>query len=275
MPELPEVEAARRLLEPAMRGARFERVLVRRPDLRRAFPPDFAGRLTGATVSAVTRRAKYLLLPLSSGDMLLMHLGMSGDFRVEMPDRDVAPLPVGTHDHVVFGMSSGATVTFTDPRRFGAMDLLTRDELNSHPTLTRLGPEPLSREFDAAALAVACRGRDVSLKAALLDQRVVAGLGNIYAVDALHLAGLSPFKRAATLATSTGKPRPAAGRLAAAIRHVLARAVARESRVPYRATRFRVYDRADAPCPTHGCRGTIRRVAQAGRSTFFCPVCQR
>lgn len=275
MPELPEVEAARRLLEPAMRGARFERVLVRRPDLRRAFPADFAGRLTGTTVDAVTRRAKYLLLPLSSGDVLLMHLGMSGDFRVEMPGHDVVPLPTGTHDHVVFGMSSGATVTFTDPRRFGAMDLLTLDELNSHQTLTRLGPEPLSREFDAAALAAACRGRDVSLKAALLDQRVVAGLGNIYAVDALHLAGLSPFKRAATLATPTGKPRPAAGRLAAAIRHVIARAVARESRVPYRATRFRVYDRENAPCPTHGCRGTIRRVTQAGRSTFFCPVCQR
>lgn len=259
-----------------MRGSRFEEVLVRRPDLRRAFPADFAARLLGTTVDAVTRRAKYLLLPLASGDMLLMHLGMSGGFRVEAYGHAAAPLlPIGAHDHVVFGMSSGATVTFTDPRRFGAMDLLTRDELNSHQTLTRLGPEPLSREFDAAALARACRGRDVSLKAALLDQRVVAGLGNIYAVDALHLAGLSPFKRAATLATPTGKPRPAAGRLAAAIRHVIARAIARESRVPYRATRFRVYDREDAPCPTHGCRGTIRRVAQAGRSTFFCPVCQR
>ena len=277
VPELPEVEAARRLLEPAMRGARFDRVLVRRPDLRRAFPTDFAARLVGSTAIEVGRRAKYLLVPLSSGDTLVMHLGMSGDFRVECPTAGDtgASSGHGVHDHVVFVMSSGCVVTFNDPRRFGAMDLLSPGDLARHPTLARLGPEPLSRDFSAATLARACARRSASLKVTLLDQRVVAGLGNIYAVEALHRAGLSPFRRASTIATRAGAPRPGAIRLAAAIKHVLARAIARQTGDGYRAARFRVYDREGDACPTQGCRGTIVRSVQAGRSTFSCATCQR
>ena len=265
-----------------MSGARFDRVLLRRANLRRAFAPDFAARLIGATVDAVTRRAKYLVLPLSSGETLVMHLGMSGDFRVECSAPLVLP---GAHDHVVFEMSNGCVVTFTDPRRFGAMDLLTRDATAAHETLGGLGPEPLSPEFDAAALARACARRRVPLKVALLDQRVVAGLGNIYAVEALHLAGLSPTRRASTIATSTGKPRPAAVRLVAAIRKVLTAEITRQPGVTYRSTlaeatadesaRFRVYDREGEACPTRGCQGIIRRTVQAGRSTFSCRTCQR
>jgi formamidopyrimidine-DNA glycosylase len=175
----------------------------------------------------------------------------------------------------VFEMSSGYAVTFNDPRRFGAMDLLTPDERALHPTLATLGPEPLSRDFTAATLARACAGRSAPLKSALLDQRVVAGLGNIYAVEALHRAGLSPFRRASTIATRSGVPRPGAVRLAASIKAVLRVAVARQLRTEYRAGRFRVYDREGAPCPTRGCRGTIVRSVQAGRSTFSCATCQR
>jgi formamidopyrimidine-DNA glycosylase len=271
MPELPEVEAVRRRIAPAMQDAAFVRVDLRRPDLRRAFPVDFVARLTGAVVRDVGRRAKYLLLALSTGETLVMHLGMSGDFRVE-PAGDGRP---GLHDHVVFLMSSDWVVTFRDPRRFGVMDLLTAAEVAADATLGGLGPEPLSEHFDAASLARACAGRTAPLKATLLDQRVVAGLGNIYAVEALHLAGLSPRRRASTLATPTGKPRPAAVRLAAAIKEVIAAAVARQVAGDYRAAPFAVYERAGEPCPTVGCPGTIRRIVQAGRSTYYCPICQR
>jgi formamidopyrimidine-DNA glycosylase len=172
-------------------------------------------------------------------------------------------------------MSSGAVVTFTDPRRFGFMDLIATDSLPAHPVLAALGPEPLSNEFDALTLARACRGKRTTLKAALLDQRVVAGLGNIYASEALHLAGLSPRRLASTIATPSGAPRASATRLAAAIKRVLTDAIERQSRGEYRSSRFRVYDREAEPCRRGRCRGTIRRRTQAGRSTFFCPVCQR
>ncbi len=172
-------------------------------------------------------------------------------------------------------MSSGYVVTFTDPRRFGSMDLLTAEERRAHPTLMDLGPEPLSPDFDAAALARACARRKVALKVVLLDQRTVSGLGNIYAVEALHRAGLSPSRRASTIATVTGKPRPSAERLAAAIKQVLRDALARQSGRPYRTSEFRVYDREGEACPTRGCPGVVRRSVQAGRSTFACPVCQR
>jgi formamidopyrimidine-DNA glycosylase len=175
---------------------------------------------------------------------------------------------------VVFSMSSGAVITFNDPRRFGLMLLLTPAALARHPVLSRLGLEPLSSEFDAATLARACRGRKTSLKVALLDQRIVAGLGNIYASEALHVARLSPFRRASTIATRSGTPREAAYRLAAAIKQVLTRAIDRESGA-YRGARFRVYDREGEPCPRRGCGRVIRRRTQAGRSTFYCPVCQR
>lgn len=271
MPELPEVEIVRRELSPIMTGARIDLVELRRPDLRVPFPTRFRARLEGWTVTKLERRAKYLLADLSSGETLLMHLGMSGSFRIATaegagPDR---------HDHVLFHLSSGATVVFNDPRRFGVMDLLPPGGLPAHPVLGRLGPEPLSPDFDVYALARACAGKKTSLKAALLDQRVVSGLGNIYVSEALHLAGLSPRRRASTIATPGGAPREAAHRLAAAIKQVLEEAIARASGTRYRSSRFRVYDREGAPCRRRGCRGTIQRRTQAGRSTFYCGVCQR
>ena len=271
MPELPEVESVRRRLAPVMDGARFERVTLRRPDLRIPFPRRFAARLTGETVLAVTRRAKYLVAALSSGETLVMHLGMSGSFRVDR----AAPRTPGRHDHVIFEMSNGAVVTFNDPRRFGFMDLLTPRRLAAHPALSALGPEPLSDAFSGASLAAAAAGTKTSLKAALLDQRVVAGLGNIYVVEALHRAGLSPLRQASTIATPAGKPRPAAHRLSVAIKEVLVEAVARKRGRRYRGPRFRVYDREGESCLTSGCRGSVQRRTQTGRSTFFCPVCQR
>ena len=263
MPELPEVELVRRELRPLMEGARFQSVVTNRPNLRSAFPVDFAARLEGRTVKSLGRRGKYLLARLSSGDVLVMHLGMSGSFRVteEAEERD-------RHDHVLFRMSSGATIVFNDPRRFGFMDVLSHDELAAAKGPGALGPEPLSREFDGAALARACRGKKTSLKVALSDQRVVAGLGNIYVSEALHLARLSPKRRASAIATSSGAPRDGAIRLAKAIKKVLEKAIRGDDR-------FRVYDREGKRCPTPGCRGVIRRIAQAGRSTFFCGVCQR
>jgi formamidopyrimidine-DNA glycosylase len=255
-----------------MAGRRFERVIVRRPDLRAPFPAKFSVRLTGQTALAVRRRAKYLLVPVSSGETLLMHLGMSGSFRVDRHQRDP---DIGRHDHVVFEMSSGAFVTFNDSRRFGFMDVVTEDELAMHPVLSTLGPEPLSAEFNASSLAGACRGRKIPLKVALLDQRVVAGLGNIYASEALHLARLSPHRRASTIATASGAPRESARRLTAAIKKVLAEAIDRQTSAAYRSERFRVYDREAERCHRRGCAGTIRRRTQAGRSTFFCPACQR
>jgi formamidopyrimidine-DNA glycosylase len=279
MPDLPEVERTRRLLAPAMTGARFTRVRLNRRDLRTPFSPDFADRLRGRTVRALERRGKYLVAELSSGDALLMHLGMSGSFHVE---------PTGTrrttdaalerrHDHVVFQMSSGQTITFNDPRRFGLMQILdANDRTTTARGFAELGPEPLSPQFDAVWLAARSRGRRTSLKAALLDQRVVAGLGNIYASEALHAAHLSPLRPASTIATAAGRPRPAAKTLAAAVVSVLRRAVrARTTAIYGGSSRFRVYDREGAACPTRGCRGTIRRITQAGRSTFYCPVCQR
>jgi formamidopyrimidine-DNA glycosylase len=272
VPELPEVETERRRLEPVMAGRRFERVTLRRPDLRSAFPPTFCARLTGETALAVERRAKYLLVPLSSGETLVMHLGMSGSFSVE---RTAGGRDADRHDHVVFHMSPDADVIFNDPRRFGFMDLIGKDALAAHPVLSKLGPEPLSADFNAFTLARACRGKKTPLKVALLDQRVVAGLGNIYAAEALHLAHLSPHRRASTIATSSGMPRQSAARLATAIKKVLIQAIARLMRDDDRGSPFRVYDREAKACRRAGCGGIIKRRTQAGRSTFFCPMCQR
>ena len=206
---------------------------------------------------------------LSSGETLVMHLGMSGSFRVETGPPEAHAMS-GAHDHVVFRMSSGATVTFNDPRRFGLMTLIGPDI--HHAALAAMGPEPLSAAFDAAALAAACRGKKTALKVALLDQRVVAGIGNIYACEALHRARLSPRRSASTIATRAGRPREAAVRLSAAIKTVLEDAV---RSLAEGVDRFRVYDREGARCPRRGCGGTIKRIVQAGRSTFFCAVCQR
>ena len=259
--------------------ARIDAVDLRRPDLRRPFPRQFIERLTGQTVAGLDRRAKYLVATLSSGETLLMHLGMSGSFRVirERPGKRMrrrAP-PLDPHDHVVFHLSSGRAVIFNDSRRFGIMELVPAGRLRRHPVLSSLGPEPLSRDFDGAALAHACHRKKTSLKAALMDQRVVAGLGNIYVSEALHVAGLSPGRPASTLATPSGTPREAAHRLAAAIKQVLERAIARQSGSSYRDAPFLVYDRENERCLKAGCGGVIRRSVQAGRSTFYCARCQR
>jgi formamidopyrimidine-DNA glycosylase len=251
--------------------ARFKDVIVSRPDLRIPFPQNFGARLTGQTVLAFRRRAKYLVAPLSSRETLVMHLGMSGSFRVDLDaGRDEEPSTLRSdagvrHDHVVFHMSSGAIVTFNDPRRFGFMDLVPADRLATHPVFSTLGPEPLSPEFNAETLARACTGKKTSLKVALLDQRVVAGLGNIYVSEALHVARLSPQRQASTIATATGRPRQSAYRLAAAIRQVLIEAIDRLSGTDYRSSRFRVYDREGERCRRRHCGGTIRRRSQAGR----------
>jgi formamidopyrimidine-DNA glycosylase len=279
VPELPEVERTRRMLEPMMQGARIEHVRLRRPDLRAPFPRAFAARLRGQTVTELARRGKYLLAILSSGETLVMHLGMSGAFRIDGL-QEVSPgvADPDRHDHVIFEMSTPATITFNDPRRFGFMDLVSRSDWLVHPVLAGLGPEPLSDDFDAAALARACRGKRTSLKVALLDQRVVAGLGNIYVSEALHRARLSPRRLASTIATSSGAPRDSARRLTSAIKAVLREAVERRDTYAARARhrpRFRVYDRVNERCLHKDCPGTIRRITQAARSTFYCPVCQK
>ncbi|MGD0418589.1 MAG: bifunctional DNA-formamidopyrimidine glycosylase/DNA-(apurinic or apyrimidinic site) lyase [Xanthobacteraceae bacterium] len=293
MPELPEVETVRRGLEPAMQGARFAKVEVHRGDLRWPLPKDFRERLQGKTVTGLGRRAKYLLADLSSGDVLLMHLGMSGSFHVF---RNAGGKALGryhhergqhaAHDHVVFHMSSGAIVTFNDPRRFGSMKIVARQKLEAEPLLNRLGPEPLGNAFDAAMLASACRGKKTSLKAALSDQRVVAGLGNIYVCEALHRARLSPKRVASSIAGRTGAPNERAAHLVEGIKAVLRDAIEaggsslRDHKRPDGDLgafqhHFRVYDREGEKCPTPGCRGTVRRIVQNGRSTFYCPVCQK
>jgi formamidopyrimidine-DNA glycosylase len=298
MPELPEVETVRRGLEPAMDGARFVRVELNRADLRWPLPKDFASRLVGATVKGLGRRAKYLLADLSTGDVLIMHLGMSGSFRVrrEQNAKPGGAKPLGryyheqaeaaAHDHVVFHMSSGAVITFNDPRRFGAMKIVPRAKLDDEPLLSKLGPEPLGNEFDAAMLAAACKGKKTSLKAALLDQQLVAGLGNIYVCEALNRAGLSPKRRASTVADRNGRPNDNAERLVEAIKAVLKDAIKAggSSLRDHKQTdgelgmfqhQFRVYDREGEKCPTPGCHGTIRRIVQNARSTFYCPICQK
>ncbi|HZB26801.1 MAG TPA: bifunctional DNA-formamidopyrimidine glycosylase/DNA-(apurinic or apyrimidinic site) lyase [Vicinamibacterales bacterium] len=268
MPELPEVEATRRRLRRAMEGVRIVRIIVRRADLRGPFQSDFAQRLEGQTIRALRRRAKYLVAELSSGDLLLMHLGMSGSFRVERSGRAV----LEAHDHVVFELACGSSVIFNDPRRFGSMRVIAGAEAASHPVLNALGPEPLARDFDGGLLASQLRRRRTSLKAALSDQSVVAGLGNIYVSEALHRAGLSPMRRASTLATRSGAPRRAAQLLAAAIKQVLEDAIAGQRRDSE--DRFRVYDREGERCRRRRCPGIIRRRVQSGRSTFYCPLCQ-
>ena len=265
MPELPEVEREVRLLRPAMEGARFDRVVVRRRRLRTLLPLRFASRLEGTTVRALRRRGKYLVADLSSDATLVMHLGMSGSFDI----RPAEPAPFGKHDHVVFHMSSGKTVVFNDPRRFGSMWLL--DERSPTP-IALLGPEPLDVAFTAEVLATAFWRRRAPIKNALLDQRVVAGLGNIYVSEALHRARLSPKRAADTLVTPSGAPRTALRTLVRAIRQTLNHALADR---PAGDDRFRVYDRQGERCPRRGCGGTIGRIVQAGRSTFYCPTCQR
>jgi formamidopyrimidine-DNA glycosylase len=293
MPELPEVETVRRGLLPVMQGARFTKVEAHRGDLRWPLPKNFAQRLEGQTVERLDRRAKYLLAHLSSGEVLIMHLGMSGSFRVAQP-RGIhtpgayyrAPSWHSAHDHIEFHMSSGALISFNDPRRFGMMKLVPRAELCKEPLLRALGPEPLADEFKGDVLARSCRGKQTSIKAALSDQKVVSGLGNIYVCEVLHRAAVSPKRRASTIATRSGLPTDRAVRLVEAIKAVLRAAIKAggSSLRDHRRTNgalgdfqheFCVYDRAGEPCPRPGCSGTIKRIVQTGRSTFFCPVCQK
>jgi formamidopyrimidine-DNA glycosylase len=293
MPELPEVETVRRGLQPAMEGARIDRLEVRRKDLRFPFQADFAARLQGRVVASLGRRAKYLLADLDSGDVLLMHLGMSGSFRVVSDENNVMPgafhhprSDERAHDHVVFHMSSGASVIYNDPRRFGFMKVFARSAIEQEPLLKGLGPEPLGNEFDAAMLAAAVAGRKTSLKAALLDQRVVAGLGNIYVCEALFRSQLSPRRLAATLSTKKGAPTDRSVKLVDAIHTVLNQAIKaggsslRDHRqtsgeLGYFQHSFQVYDREGEACKTDGCEGVVKRFVQNGRSTFWCPQCQR
>ena len=289
MPELPEVETVRRGLAPAMEGARFKKVEVRHRGLRWPIAKDFEKRLEGETVQGLGRRAKYLTADLSSGDVLIMHLGMSGSFRVGHESRPGVYYHERSkstaHDHVVFHMSNGEIVTFNDPRRFGSMKIVARAKIDQEPLLRSIGPEPLGNEFDAAMLAEACAGKKTSLKAALLDQRVVAGLGNIYVCEALFRAQLSPKRRASTIADRNGKPNVRAEALVVSIKAVLQDAIkagGSSLRDHRRADgslgdfqhNFLVYDREGQPCPG-GCKGTVKRIVQSGRSTFYCPSCQK
>ncbi|MGO4570617.1 bifunctional DNA-formamidopyrimidine glycosylase/DNA-(apurinic or apyrimidinic site) lyase [Microvirga sp. 2TAF3] len=293
MPELPEVETVRRGLEPAMVGARFTKVKQRRPDLRFPFPERFAARLEGQEITALGRRAKYLLADLSSGEVLVMHLGMSGRFLVTQGGRSVAPGEFhhehgasGAHDHVIFGLSNGATVTYNDTRRFGFMDLVPRPEIETCRHFKEMGIEPLGNELSGETIARLFASRRTPLKAALLDQRLIAGLGNIYVCEALFRTGLHPEAAAGSLATAKGKPTAKAHRLAGIIRDVLNEAVEAggstlrdhaqvDGSLGYFQHAFRVYDREGEPCVTSGCTGTVARLVQSGRSTFYCPKCQR
>lgn len=288
MPELPEVETVRRGLAPVMEGRRILAADVRRPDLRWPFPPGMAARLEGARVLRLGRRSKYILADLDTGETLILHLGMSGRMLISAPEtlrampgvfHHLHPAPE-KHDHVVLDLEGGARVTFNDARRFGAMDLVPTEAVAAHRLLAGLGPEPLGNGFHEAHLVAGLRGRMTPVKAALLDQRLVAGLGNIYVCEALFRAGIAPWRKAGRIAA----PRVAA--LVPVIRTVLEEAIAaggsslRDYRqaggeLGYFQHAFRVYGREGAPCVTPGCAGRVRRMVQAGRSSFWCPVCQR
>ncbi|MGR3461395.1 MAG: bifunctional DNA-formamidopyrimidine glycosylase/DNA-(apurinic or apyrimidinic site) lyase [Roseovarius sp.] len=283
MPELPEVETVRRGLAPVMEGGVIARARINRPDLRWPFPPDMSARLTGARVLALRRRSKYLLADLSTGETLLVHLGMSGRMLVsgDPLGRFVHDHPAPEkHDHVVLDMENRARITFNDPRRFGAMDLMATEAADAHPLLARLGPEPLGNAFHEAHLAAALAGRRTPVKAALLDQRIVAGLGNIYACEVLYRARISPRRLVGNLG-----PRRIA-RLVPAIRDVLRDAIAAggsslrdyrqaDGELGYFQHTFDVYGREGAPCHSPGCDAQIARIVQSARSSFYCPRCQR
>ncbi|WP_415182173.1 bifunctional DNA-formamidopyrimidine glycosylase/DNA-(apurinic or apyrimidinic site) lyase [Phaeovulum sp.] len=283
MPELPEVETVRRGLAPAMEGAVIELAEVNRPDLRWPLPERMAERLTGARVERLRRRSKYILADLDTGETLLIHLGMSGRMLVSGEVlggfHHDHPAPQ-KHDHVVLHMAGGARVTFNDARRFGAMDLVRTDREAAHWLLAGLGPEPFGNGFHEDYLIARLKGRATPIKTALLDQRIVAGLGNIYVSEVLHRAGLDPRRKAGRIAAVR-----TAG-LVPLIREVLAEAIEaggsslRDHRRPdgelgYFQHIFRVYDREGDPCLKEGCTGTIQRIVQSGRSSYFCASCQR
>ena len=297
MPELPEVETVRRGLARVLVGGVVARVELRRANLRFPFPKDFAARLKGQQIESLSRRAKYVLGHLSSGDTLAMHLGMSGRFLIGGPSigHNSAAAPdafvhetggSSKHDHVVFHMTSGATVTYNDVRRFGFMMIVEPDSLADHALFRNIGPEPLSSAFNARYMAEYAASRQSDLKAFLMDQKTVAGLGNIYVCEALHMAGLSPKRRASTLSQRNGRPTTRAGRLVEAVKVILRDAIAaggstlRDHRqtdgsLGYFQHAFNVYGREGEGCQTTGCTGLVRRIVQSGRSTYYCSRCQR
>jgi formamidopyrimidine-DNA glycosylase len=279
MPELPEVETVRRGLSPRMVGHRIVRLLQRRRDLRVPLPKRFAERVEGRTVLAIDRRAKYLLVRLEGGETLIVHLGMSG--RMTLHDaKSASEHPLGRHDHVVFDMDDGWQVRFNDARRFGLMLLVKDEDVARHKAFKGLGPEPLDESFDGAVLAGRLKGRKTPIKAALLDQKTLVGVGNIYACEALFLSGISPRRSSHTVQGERAE------RLVKSIKQVLLRSIddggstLRDHVQPggelgYFQTRFNVYDRVGAVCPTRGCGHIVKRLVQGGRSTFYCARCQR
>ncbi len=296
MPELPEVETVRRGLQPFMEGATIARVEQRRPDLRFPFPENFAQRLTGRRIDSLERRAKYLIVHLDDGLGLISHLGMSGSYRIERDEEETAPGVFHhersrntTHDHVVIHVESKervkSRIIYNDPRRFGFMLFAEPGALNTHKFIQALGIEPTGNRLDGALLAKLFENKNAPLKAALLDQTLIAGLGNIYVCEALWRAELSPLRVAGTITGENSEPDPMAERLAASIRSVISDAIAAggSSLKDYRQTdgelgyfqhSFSVYDREGEPCPRPACDGTVTRIVQSGRSTFFCPICQ-
>ena len=283
MPELPEVETVRRGLMPAILGQVIFMAEVNRPDLRWRFPKNMAKRLTGARVTALRRRSKYILMDLDRGETLIIHLGMSGRMLISGPKLGnfFTEHPAAEkHDHVVFHMENGARITFNDARRFGAMDLATTPEVENHKFLTSLGPEPLGNSFNESYLKGALTAKNTPIKTALLDQRIIAGLGNIYVCEVLYRSKILPTHKATTLS------KLAIGKIVPTIREVLEEAIAAggSSLKDYRQTggelgyfqhNFQVYGREGEPCKEKVCKGIIKRITQSGRSSFFCPQCQR
>lgn len=276
MPELPEVETVRRGLAKVMEGRRINQVVVRRTDLRRPLPERFAEALTGRTIIQLDRRAKYLLIRLDDGTVVLAHLGMSGRMVIEQGTK--VEVAARKHEHIAFSVGNGTVVRFSDPRRFGLMDLSSEETLSTHPLLASIGPEPLGNEFNEIVLAQRLKGRNTPIKSALLDQRIVAGLGNIYVCEGLFMAGISPRRSAHTIGPGR------AARLVTATKQVLRDAieaggstlrdhVTATGEMGYFQHNFKVYGREGEPCPT--CTKPVKRIVQAGRSTFFCASCQR
>ena len=295
MPELPEVETVRRGLMPVMENTIIQSAEVRRKNLRFDFPDGLADRLEGRTIAALGRRSKYLLADLDDGMVLVMHLGMSGSFRVVTASENhlIADKAFHAtrgkkpaHDHVVLHLSTGDAVLYNDPRRFGFFDLIARAELADHPYFAKLGIEPVGNAMGADYLAEKFRGKKTPLKSALLDQHIIAGLGNIYVCEALHRSGLDPQRQAGTLVTKAGKASSKLMLLTDEIRATIHEAIEAggstlrdhtktDGSLGYFQHRFKAYDRENEPCRTQGCGGTITRITQSGRSTFYCPKCQK
>ncbi len=296
MPELPEVETVRRGLQPVMEGAVIEKAVINRPNLRFPFPDNFVARLENQKILSVGRRAKYLVLDLASNEVLVMHLGMSGSFRIEMAESISAPgvfhhprSDAQKHDHVIIsvnGPHGRADIIYNDPRRFGYMDLVPREAMETHKHFAGVGIEPTGNALDGALISQLFAGKAAPLKAALLDQRLIAGLGNIYVCEALWRAGLSPQRKATTITRKDGKATKRTELLATSIREIIASAIEAggsslrdhkqtDGTMGYFQHTFNVYDQEGKPCKAPGCKSTIKRIVQSGRSTFYCPTCQR